>query len=119
MQQLLRGTSTDHRLPQAVERVDEELAILGSEVGRGVTTCNPLFNVCDPIREVRCLDIDLPHDTVEPVERVRVVLVGKCSHRRRRVVGQQLDLEAVSHDDSGLDSRLECRKRRVGHCEVS
>lgn len=53
VQQLLRGAPTDYRLPQPAERVDEEVPILVSEVRRGIPTCNPLLNVCDPIREVR------------------------------------------------------------------
>jgi hypothetical protein len=113
VQQLLRCAPVDDRPPQTPESVGEKLPILSGEIRSDVATCNPKLNVRGSIREVRRRDIDLPHDVMETLERVRIVLRRNLSRLHRCEVGQHGDLEAVSHEDTWFDSRFQNSHRAV------
>lgn len=114
VQQLLRCAPVDDRPPQTPERVGEKLPILSCEIRSDVATCNPMLNVRDSIREVRCRDIDLPHDVMKTLERVRVVLWRNLSRLHKFEVGPHGDFKAVSHEDAWLDSRFQNSDRGGG-----
>ena len=114
VQQLLRCAPVDDRPPQTPEPVGEKLSILSCEIRSDVATCNPKLNVRGSIREVRCRDIDLPHDVMQTLERMRIVLRRNLSRLDRFEVRQHGDLEAVSHEDAWLDSRFRNSHRGVG-----
>jgi hypothetical protein len=114
VQQLLRCAPVDDRPPQTPEPVGEKPPILSCEIRSDVATCNPKLNVCGSIREVRRRDVDLPHDVMQTLERVRIVPRGNLSRLHMFEVGQHGDLEAVSHEDAWLDSRFQSSHRAVG-----
>ena len=73
VQQLLRGTSSGDHGHHATERVHEKVTVGVAEARSPVAAPNKELSFPDPIREVRCRDIDLPHAGVKPRERVSVI----------------------------------------------
>jgi len=51
-------------------------------------------------------DIDLPHHPMQTLKRQCIVLRRNLPRLLRLKVGQQRDLESVSHKDTRLDSRF-------------
>ena len=73
VQQLLRGASPGDHGHHATERVHEQVAVGVAEVRSPVAAPNKLLSFPDPIREMRCRDIDVLHTGVKPRERISVV----------------------------------------------
>ena len=73
MQQLLGGAAVADRLLQAWQRLAEKLPVRVSESRRLFVAPDHELSLRDSIREVRRRDSDLPHASMQPLERIGVV----------------------------------------------
>jgi hypothetical protein len=73
VQQLLAGTPTANRGPQATECVAEEFPVGTEKRWSLVSVANLSLRTGDSIGEVRCPQIDLAQAGMEPDECVRIV----------------------------------------------
>jgi hypothetical protein len=114
MQELLGGATLTDRPPQLSQRVDQKLSICIPELRSVGAVANQPLRLRDSIREVRRREIDLPHASVQPLERLRILGWRNILRRYRLVVGPQRDDEAVTHVDARLHPRLKCSHRAIG-----
>jgi len=64
------------------------------------------LDIRDSLSEMGRRDIDLPHHPMQTLKRQCIVLRRNLPRLLRLKVGQQRDLESVSHKDTRLDSRF-------------
>jgi hypothetical protein len=87
VEQLLGAFPFDDRLPQASQRVAEQLTVCLREIGSVVAAPDQPLSFRDSIGEVRRGHVDLPHAGMESRERVCVVGWRDRSRRHTFVVG--------------------------------
>jgi len=118
VQQLLDRPAVGDRSSRAFQRVHEQGAVRVRERRRLVPARDESFGFRNPIREMGCRHVDLPHAGVQPRERAGVVGCEYVSRRRRLVVGPQRDREPVSLVHARLDARIEHTDRAAGLAEL-
>jgi len=138
VQQLLGAAPVVDRPPQASQRVAQKLPVRIPELRSVGAVANQPLRLRDSIGEVRRREIDLPHASVQPLERLRILgwrdisrrmlepalqiprpalrILGwrDISRRYRLVVAPKRDDEAVTHVDARLYPRIECSHRAIG-----
>ena len=114
MQELLGGATLTDRPPQLSQRVAQKLSICIPELRSVGAVANQPLRLRDSIREVRRREFDLPHASVQPLERLRILGRRDISRRYGLVVGPERDDEAVTHVAARLHPRIECSHRAIG-----
>jgi hypothetical protein len=117
VEELLGGATILDLPAQVSQRVPEVLSVGIGELRTAASIRNDRFCLRDSISEVRRRHVDLPHPSVKPLERVRVLGRRGLPSRHRLVVGPERDREAVTHVDTWLHSWIKGNGWASGRCE--
>jgi len=117
VEQLLGGFPLTDRPRHLSQRVAQKLAV-GIPKFRGLgVVADQRLRLRDAIREVGRNEIDLPHASVQPLKRLRILGWYDVTVGYRLVVGPQCDDEAVTHVDARLHPRIERSYGAIGFGE--
>jgi len=116
VEQLLGGFPLTDRPRHLSQRVAQKLAVRIPKIRGLRTVADQRLRLCDAIREVGRNEIDLPHSSVQPLKRLRI-LGWDVTTGYRLVVGPQCDDEAVTHVDARLHPRIERSYGTIGFGE--
>ena len=114
VQQLLGAAVLADHSSQASQRVTEKLPVRVGELRSVVSARDESLSLSDSIREMRRLDIELPHACMQPFEPIGVVGRRKRGMCHRFVESPQRDHEAVTLVDARLHSWLKSSHRALG-----
>jgi hypothetical protein len=114
VQQLLGSAPLIDRPPQRSQRGAQKLPVRIPKFRRVGAVAKQPLRLRDSICEVRRGEINLPHASMQPLERLRILGWCDVSRRCRLVVGPQRDHEAVTHVDARLHPRLKRSHRAIG-----
>ena len=117
VQQLHVGAPLTDRPPQFSQRVAQKLPVRVSELRSVGAVANQPLRLRYSIREVRCREIDFPHASVQPRERLCILGWSNVLRRYRLVVGPKRDGKAVSPVDLRIDPRLKRCNWAIGFGE--
>jgi hypothetical protein len=117
VEQLLGGVPLTDRPRQLSQRVAQKLPVRILKIRGLGAVGDQRLRLRDAIREVGRNEIDLPHPSVQPLKRLRILGCSDVRVGYRLVVGPQRDDEAVTHVDAWLHPRIERSYGAVGFGE--
>jgi hypothetical protein len=117
VEQLLGGVPLTDRPRQLSQRVAQKLAVRIPKIRGLGAVADQRLRLRDAIREVGRNEIDLPHASVQPLKRLRILGWYDVTVGSRLVVGPQCDDEAVTHVDARLYPRIERSCGAIGFGE--
>ncbi len=117
VEQLLGGVPLTDRPRQRSQTVAQQLAVSIPKIRSSGAVVDQRLRRRDALREVGRNEIDLPHPSVQPLERLRILGWFDVTVGNRLVVRPQCDHEAVTHVDARLHPRIERSYGAVGFGE--
>jgi hypothetical protein len=106
VQQLLGGPPLTYGPPQLSQCVAQKFPIRIPEFRSTGAVINQPLRLRDSIRDVRRREIDLPHASVQLLERVCILGRRNLARRHRLIIRPQGDYKPVTHIDARLHPRL-------------